>query len=365
MGSTNPLIDKSGLRQRVAATGPVETDTSAVTKTLKSIDIFNKYEDSVVQSKSNNRGVLSIFTTVLVMFLLLKEIDYYFFSRHEEYNYTVDKSKTDGHVVLNFDLIVKTPCDQVGAGVSDDAGADIRTLSDISEQPAYFEMDETEDKRYGLLEEAHQKLEDDDIVFLRAKDIPGVLKPPSLEAPAEEEKAKQTALEVPGGANPRMNPMAQALGMPMPGAGMQGNPFGDIFGMMMMAQQLMLNPLAQAAKAPYNKGEGKPDSCRFYGSTTLNKVKGNLHIVHGKKISLGGGGFAHLTMISSNQRPYNFTHRVNQLSFSTIDEQGTYTIQALDGHTSQGGGKSNYLQYFLNVVGINFVDEGKKYYNYA
>merc|ERR1712066_1107320 len=89
------------------------------------------------------------------------------------------------------------------------------------------------------------------------------------------------------------------------------------------------------------------------------------HIVHGKKISLGGAGFAHLTMISSTQKPYNFTHRVNQLSFSTVSEAGTYTFQALDGHTSSGGGKSNYFQYFLNVVGINFVDEDKKYYNYA
>ena len=182
--------------------------------------------------------------------------------------------------------------------------------------------------------------------------------------PQEEQKLKQTQAKEETGLMPMGRPGLGRFGGGLQIGGMGGgDPFAQIFGMMNAMNQMMANPLKDLAKKPYNKGIGKPDACRFYGKTTLNKVKGNLHIVHGKKISMGGMGFAHMTIITADQKPYNFTHRVNQLSFSTVDNQDIYTVQALDGHVSQKG--ANYFQYFLNVVGVRFTDEKRKFYQFS
>lgn len=55
------------------------------------------------------------------------------------------------------------------------------------------------------------------------------------------------------------------------------------------------------------------DACRIYGSLVLNKVAGNFHITAGKSISLPRGHI-HISAFISD-REYNFTHRINQLSF--------------------------------------------------
>jgi len=354
--------EKSGLRRRVVLNSEKDDlDDSAFQKTIKNFDIFDKYEDSIVKSNTKQGGFLSVVTICIVLFLFIQEMDYYFFQSHDEYSYGVDKSKSDGHVILTFDIIVKTPCNQIGAGVSDEAGADIRSLDDISEQPAYFDMQKDEETRYSTLAKIQSHASDEDLIFM--KDAPGVVRPPDLKAPEEEENKKQTAI-----AHPRQQAGMQGrMQMPMMMSG-PGGGLNDIFGMMMMAQQMMMNPnmmnpIGDLAKKPYNKGQGNPDSCRFFGKTTLNKVKGNLHIVHGKKISMGGGGFMSMTIISPNQKAYNFTHRINQLSFSTVDNSEIYTVQALDGHVS--GHLENYFQYFLNVVGVNFADEKRKFYQFS
>lgn len=66
-------------------------------------------------------------------------------------------NEDDQHVLLTFDIIVKTPCSQIGAGVSDEAGADIHSLDDISEQPAFFDMEEPEAKRYAKVQDLQKK----------------------------------------------------------------------------------------------------------------------------------------------------------------------------------------------------------------
>lgn len=369
-------MTENGLRKRLTLNSETDPEpvSSGFQKTLKNLDIFDKYQDSVVQTKSTTGGFQSIITTILISLLFFNELDYYFFRTQEAYNYTVDKSKLDQHVVLSFDIIIKTPCSQVGAGVSDEAGADIRSLDDISEQPAFFELDDEENARYIELQKLQDKVHDEDVLFLRR--APRSVKPPSLEAPAEEQQAKVTKAEnakkeeeaaknglVPFG-RPGLGRFGGGAGLQIGGMGGGGDPFAQIFGMMNAMNQMMNNPLKDLAKKPYNKGEGKPDSCRFYGKTTLNKVKGNLHIVHGKKISMGGMGFAHMTIIGADHKPYNFTHRINQLSFNTIDNQEIYTVQALDGYVSQKG--ANYFQYFLNVVGVRFTDERRqKFYQFS
>lgn len=157
------------------------------------------------------------------------------------------------------------------------------------------------------------------------------------------------------------------------------------------------NPLSEMAKPTYNKAAIKgqvPDSCRFFGQTTLAKVKGTLHIVEGKRIKIGG--MLGMMQISGfHQKRPDFSHRINQLRFSMVDENADlsheaknnldqlnkvldnldslyadpttkdYSLQALDAHISEKHG--GYYQYFLSVVGINFANNIKepKYYQYS
>merc|ERR1719350_2199329 len=121
----------------------------------------------------------------------------------------------------------------------------------------------------------------------------------------------------------------------------------------------MMNSMAQMQKAQmldlaaptYNKGEGVADACRFFGKTSLAKVKGNLHVVSGKKIAMAGGGMMHITIIGANQKPMNFSHRINQLSFSFPGNDDKYHIQALDAHRTHP--ENNHFQYSVTETADN------------
>merc|ERR1712061_594567 len=77
-----------------------------------------------------------------------------------------------------------------------------------------------------------------------------------------------------------------------------------------------------------------------------------------------GGLMVHMTVLGTRQKPFNFTHRINQLSFYSEDTDLSYTIQPLDGHLSNS--KSNYFTYFLEVVGVKFSDNPKeKWYQFS
>lgn len=68
------------------------------------------------------------------------------------------------------------------------------------------------------------------------------------------------------------------------------------------------------------------DACRIYGSLILNKVAGNFHITAGKSLSLPRGHI-HISAFMT-ERDYNFTHRINKLSFG---DPSPGVIHPLDG----------------------------------
>ena len=65
----------------------------------------------------------------------------------------------------------------------------------------------------------------------------------------------------------------------------------------------------------YRKDKPKwpKDACRIYGSLTLNKVSGNLHVSAGKPLALPVG-HVHLTPFMTG-RAMNFSHRIHKFSF--------------------------------------------------
>lgn len=68
------------------------------------------------------------------------------------------------------------------------------------------------------------------------------------------------------------------------------------------------------------------DACRIHGSLILNKVAGNFHITAGKSLSLPRGHI-HISAFMT-ERDYNFTHRINKLSFG---EPSSGVIHPLEG----------------------------------
>lgn len=406
------LTTNSTIRQRKKAPLEESTDNSKFKKALKSIDLFDKIKDDVIDQKTKAGGFISIVTFCIILIIIISECDYYFFQKHQKYNYLVDtkSNEDDQHVLLTFDIIVRTPCSQIGAGVSDDAGADIHSLDDISEQPAWFDMDVDEEMRFAKVQDLQKSQLDKDQILITSEELEADILPPSVEPldfdeKMDEKKRQTNALTANLGGNKKTGGDLMQFGLPgLSGKHMAG--FGGldaIFNQMMAMDQAMskmMNPVLEAAKPVYNKApltaDGKtstqtPDSCRFFGTTTLHKVKGTLHIVEGKKIKLGGM-MANMQIIGLHQKKASFEHRINQLRFSSVNhvkheidqfdgeerhvmDKMTYTninkdysLQALDGFISENhGGK---YQYFLEVVPIELptgttMSKPIKYYQYS
>ena len=68
------------------------------------------------------------------------------------------------------------------------------------------------------------------------------------------------------------------------------------------------------------------DACRVHGALTLNKVAGNFHVTAGKVLPIMGA-HAHMTGFMEKE-DYNFTHRIEKLSFG---DKHAGIIQPLEG----------------------------------
>ena len=68
------------------------------------------------------------------------------------------------------------------------------------------------------------------------------------------------------------------------------------------------------------------DACRVHGVLTLNKVAGNFHVTAGKVLPIMGA-HAHMTGFME-KADYNFTHRIEKLSFG---DKHAGIIQPLEG----------------------------------
>jgi len=87
------------------------------------------------------------------------------------------------------------------------------------------------------------------------------------------------------------------------------------------------------------------DACRVHGSLTLNKVAGNFHITAGKVLPIAGA-HAHLTAFMQDHE-YNFTHRIEKLSFG---DYAAGIIQPLEGEEKLTNINLMNFQYYIEIV---------------
>ncbi|XP_022192383.1 endoplasmic reticulum-Golgi intermediate compartment protein 2 [Nilaparvata lugens] len=88
-----------------------------------------------------------------------------------------------------------------------------------------------------------------------------------------------------------------------------------------------------------------PDACRLHGTLELNKVAGNFHITAGKSLSLPRGHIHISAFMWDND--YNFTHRINKLSFG---DPSPGIIHPLEGDEKVTTENMALFQYFIEVV---------------
>jgi len=87
------------------------------------------------------------------------------------------------------------------------------------------------------------------------------------------------------------------------------------------------------------------DACRVHGSLTLNKVAGNFHVTAGKVLPIMGA-HAHMTGFMET-RDYNFSHRIEKLSFG---DNHAGIIQPLEGDEKTTDINLMNFQYFVEIV---------------
>ena len=119
--------------------------------------------------------------------------------------------------------------------------------------------------------------------------------------------------------------------------------------------------LPQSPYADVEKGEG----CRVYGSMSVNKVAGNIHIAHGESI-VRDGQHIH-QFVAAEASGYNISHTIHSMSFGKaypgmasgpLDDK----VHVLDPMVGTG-----LFQYFIKVIPTIYSDEfkwrGKTYTN--
>ncbi|XP_050979637.1 endoplasmic reticulum-Golgi intermediate compartment protein 2 isoform X1 [Labeo rohita] len=87
-------------------------------------------------------------------------------------------------------------------------------------------------------------------------------------------------------------------------------------------------------------------ACRIHGQIYVSKVAGNFHITLGKPIE-NIRGHAHFVPLIKNEAPFNFSHRIDYLSFGN-DVPGH--INPLDGTEKITLEQHMLFQYFITVV---------------
>lgn len=104
------------------------------------------------------------------------------------------------------------------------------------------------------------------------------------------------------------------------------------------------------------------DACRIFGSLTLNKVAGNLHVTAGKSLALPGGHI-HLTMFGLGAS-LNFSHRIDRFSFG---DPSPGIVHPLESELKIAKEEQMLYQYFIDVVptDVDTMFSNLKTYQYS
>lgn len=232
-----------------------------------------------------------------------------------KYRYAVDVEH-ETKVTLNFDITVATECKLIGADVVDVTGQawvfeevcdnavtllnpyldQVLHLQGIVERPVSFQLSPREASNRMALQYAKSSLlKDEDGAKLSEVAIKAGFNATELYfvRVKDEKKGPKDSCRL----STLLHLQFQNLNMPIP---------YFLFCMHCMLIMLVM----------FNSQWLNYCISRFHGNVRVNKVTGNLHIIAGKSLPLKGG-HAHLSFVGDHLR-YNFSHRINHLSFGDM-----------------------------------------------
>ncbi|XP_063728050.1 endoplasmic reticulum-Golgi intermediate compartment protein 2-like [Symsagittifera roscoffensis] len=253
---------------------------------IANLDAFPKI-DSDFQTKSRSGGGLALLTFLFIAIMVVIELNY-FLSTHIDYQYEVN-FETAPKVELNIDITVATPCQMIDADVYDHISQTSFAGDAFPSEPAQFEMDETQAKYYDFLRRSRARM---------------------LNSSVSLEEIMFAQVE-------------------------RGKDFSSSITMSDLSEK---------------KEEGEDfKACRFNGSILVNRHAGTLHIISGKQINLGIGGSFHAHIQMPGAGKYNFSHRIDHLSFGAVKVP---MIGALDSELKITEHENQEYQYRMTVVPV-------------
>ncbi|CAJ0957957.1 unnamed protein product, partial [Mesorhabditis belari] len=130
-----------------------------ITKIVEDFDIFTKVVDNVKEEKRAGGGLLSIICFVIIGLLVFGEVNSYFFGRKEyEYRFDVD-TEYEETPLLEFDLVVATPCNSLHIQNSAEQSNGIfPEQNPIKQSPTRFEFTPEEQLYWTVLRHAHENM---------------------------------------------------------------------------------------------------------------------------------------------------------------------------------------------------------------
>ncbi|XP_019631940.1 PREDICTED: endoplasmic reticulum-Golgi intermediate compartment protein 2-like isoform X1 [Branchiostoma belcheri] len=264
-------------------------------KVVKEMDAFPKIPESYVQT-STSGATVSILSFVLIAILVISELIYYS-ETNMKYEYNVD-TELESKLKINLDVTVAMKCESLGADVLDLTGNSISTQGSIKEDSVFFDMTPQQKRWQRMVQTVKSSL--------------------------DKEKALQHLLFKTGFSS---------------------------------------KPTAAPVSSGHQRNKPEANACRFHGTIEVNKVAGNFHITAGRSIP-HPRGHAHLSagintkvykspsgnmlvVITSEEQHYNFSHRIDHLSFG---DPVRGIINPLDGEEKVTQSTMQMFQYFIQIV---------------
>lgn len=268
---------------------------------LQDLDAFSKVPDDF-KKQTVTGGTFSLLSYILMTMLALNEV-YEYNNNRVIFRYKVD-SDIDSLLDINVDITIGSPCDAIGADVIDPTNQNnAYTYGQLSEESLWFELTPQQRMHWDTIKDLNAYLRDE---HHRLKDILW--------------KKDTRNVEFFG------------RNIPPPDSG-------------------------------FKRHSSSPDSCRLYGTLTVKKVAGNLHVTSGKHIPLPIG-HAHVSFVMGPQGMYNFSHRIEKFSF------GPYIpsiINPLEGEEKVDIQGRKLYQYYIKVVStdVKTSDIQRKTFQYT
>ncbi|EEZ99853.1 endoplasmic reticulum-Golgi intermediate compartment protein 2 [Tribolium castaneum] len=104
---------------------------------IKKIDIFPKIEETF-KEKSSVGGTFSVFSFILITWLVFLEINYYLDSKFI-FKFSPD-TDFDAKLKINVDITVAMPCSNLGADILDSTNQNAYKFGSLDEEDTWFEM---------------------------------------------------------------------------------------------------------------------------------------------------------------------------------------------------------------------------------